>query len=170
MNISTARMVLVPATAELVALEIRDNEALGRALGAEVLAEWPPEQVVDALPWFLEQLEAKPALFGWLGWYGLRQRDGEQPLLVASGGFFGLPEAGVVEVGYSVLPDFWGHGYATEMVGALVEWALCQPAVRGVVAEPMSDNMASIRVLDKLGFSPAGTGREPGSLKYERTR
>ena len=58
------------------------------------------------------------------------------------------------------LPQFQGHGYATEMVGTLVDWALSQPNVRTVVAEPMSDNVASVCVVEKLGSSLIGTARE----------
>ena len=171
MNIHTSRLLLVPVTADLVALEITGNDVLGQALNAEVPKEWPPEELADALPWFLEQLKANPELAGWLGWYGLLLRgSGELPLLVGSGGFFGLPEEGTVEVGYSVLPQFQRRGYATEMVGALVEWALSQPTVHRVVAETKSDNVASLGVLNKLGFLGIGAGREKEMLKFERMR
>lgn len=169
MNIQTTRFVLVPATAELVGLEITGPEALSRALSARVPANWPPEQVVDALPWFQEQLTSTPALCGWLGWYGLCRTDADPfPLLVGSAGFFGLPKNGIVEVGYSVLPQFQGQGYATEIVGGLVAWALAQPAVQRVAAEANSENGASLRVLEKLDFLPVGTGREAGHIHFEK--
>ena len=50
MTLQTPRFLLVPATAELVALEITGNEALGKALAAEVPDDWPPEETADALP------------------------------------------------------------------------------------------------------------------------
>ncbi len=170
MNVQTHRSLLVPATALLVSLEIDGPDALGRELHAEVPANWPPEQVRDALPWFLKQLTATPALAGWLGWYGLLTRPDGLPLLVGSVGFFGPPEEGAVEVGYSVLPPFEGRGYATEMVAGLVTWALAQSEVRRVVAEVDAVNVASRRVLEKAGFEPIGPGRETGHLRYERVQ
>ena len=54
-----------------------------------------------------------------------------------------------------------GHGYATEAAGALLSWAF-----RGVGPEPgpgrdrHTRNVASARVLEKLGFDARGTLRE----------
>ena len=43
------------------------------------------------------------------------------PTLVGAGGYFGPPDAdGTVEIGYSVLPEWQRHGYATQMTEALV--------------------------------------------------
>ncbi len=170
MKIQTSRLWLVPATAELVGLEISSREAFGQALGADIPANWPPELVADALPWFLRQLEADSRLSGWLCWYGVEGKgENGKPVLVASGGFFGPPQEGTVEVGYSTLPQFQGRGYATEMVEGLINWALSQSMLRRVVAEASSSNSASLRVLEKLGFAQSGIGREPDSLQFERT-
>lgn len=170
MKIQTSRLWLIPATAELVGLEISSREAFGQALGAKVPADWPPELLVDALPWFLRQLEADAQLTGWLCWYGVcREGEDDKPVLAASGGFFGPPQEGTVEVGYSTLPQFQGRGYATEMVEGLVNWAMSQPTVRRVIAEANSSNKASLRVLEKLGFAQIGIGRGPDSLQFERT-
>lgn len=171
MNIHTPRMALVPATAELIGLELDDPAALGRALGAEVPANWPPELVRDALPWFRSQLEADPALSGWLCWYGMVRNGGaDAPVLAASGGFMGPPVEGIVEVGYSILPQFGGQGYATEMMGALTDWAFAHPNISTVAAEALPDNGASLRVLAKLGFAQAGTAQEPGHVRFERAK
>lgn len=170
-NIHAPRMILVPATAELMGLEIADPQALGRTLHAHVPSNWPPELIRDALGWFRSRLEAMPELAGWLCWYGVaRQADAEEAILVASGGFMGPPIAGTVEVGYSVLPQFQGQGYATEMVGGLMDWAWTQPGVAKVVAEVLPGNAASRRVLAKLGFVQKGTATEPGHVRFEYTR
>jgi ribosomal-protein-alanine N-acetyltransferase len=89
------------------------------------------------------------------------------PVLVASGGFKGPPGEGAAEIGYSVLPQFEGRGYATEMVGGLVRWALAQPGVVRVVAETEWANPASVRVLGKAGFVPAGVATEPEGARFE---
>jgi len=169
MTLETPRFLLVPATAELVAQEIAGSEALGKALSADVPTDWPPEETVDALPWFLSRLKSDPGLSGWLNWYGLYRDDtSRRPVLVGSAGFFGPPEDGSVEIGYSVLPSFQGRGFATEIVTGLVTWALSQPAVECVAAESSSENHASLRVLRKIGFTPVGAGRDEGCLRFER--
>jgi RimJ/RimL family protein N-acetyltransferase len=72
----------------------------------------------------------------------------------------------MVEIGYSVLPEFRGEGLATEMVAGLVEWAKHQPAVRQIEAETAVDNEASIRVLEKTGFICTGAGLEPNTIRF----
>lgn len=71
--------------------------------------------------------------------------------------FKGLSPEGCVEIGYGLLPEYWGKGYATEAVRALTAWASCQPGVTRIEAETEPDNTASQRVLEKAGFVPTGT-------------
>jgi len=43
--------------------------------------------------------------------------------------------------------DFTGHGYMTEAVRAMVDWAFQQPNVLSVTAETENNGIASQRVL-----------------------
>jgi RimJ/RimL family protein N-acetyltransferase len=86
---------------------------------------------------------------------------------VAGGGYFGPPtEAGVVELGYSVCPEWRGRGYAQELARALAAHAARQPRVTRVIAHTTAANPASIRVLGGSGFVPDGTGAERGTLRF----
>jgi [ribosomal protein S5]-alanine N-acetyltransferase len=167
MVIESRRLKLIPATVDISRAEIADRLEFARLLGALVPENWPPETLADALPLFLGWLEAAPDCVGWFGWYALAPADGSaSPVLVGSAGFKGPPHDATVEVGYSVLSQFQGRGYATEMVAALVEWALAQPGVERVVAETEWDNPASVRVLDKIGFSRIGPTANPGGERF----
>jgi RimJ/RimL family protein N-acetyltransferase len=166
--IETARLKLMPATVALARAEIGDRGEFARQLGASVPDNWPPETLAEALPLFLGWLEAAPDRVGWFGWYALAAGNGAaSPVLVASVGFKGPPQEGTAEIGYSVLPQFQGRGYATEMVIALVRWALGQPGVARVVADTEWANPASVRVLSKAGFVPGGPAMEPGGARFE---
>ena len=166
--IETTRLRLIPATVELARAEIADRPEFARRLGASVPDNWPPETLADALSLFLGWLEAAPDRTGWFGWYALAVGDGvAAPVLVAGGGFKGPPQDGTAEIGYSVLPQFQGLGYATEMVGALVRWALGQPGVSRLVAETEWANPASARVLSKAGFIVSGPATEPGGTRFK---
>ncbi len=168
MVIETTRLRLIPATVALARAELGDRDGFGRMLGADVPANWPPESAADALPLFLEWLEAAPDRVGWFGWYALARDLGEvSPVLIGSGGFLGPPRDGAVEIGYSVLPQYQRRGYATEMVGALVRWSLGQTGVTRVVAETELANPASERVLANAGFAAAGHARVPGGSRFE---
>lgn len=69
-------------------------------------------------------------------------------------GFKGAPNpAGEVEIGYGIDPAYQRHGYTTETVRALLDWAFAQPGCRVVTAETNRDNIASIRVLQKAGLA-----------------
>ena len=167
-EIQTPRLRLVPATIALARAEIEDRTQFAELLGASVPENWPPEMLADALPFFLEQLGAHPDQPGWWGWYGiLRQTENARnSTLVASGGFMGRAEDGFPEIGYSVLPQFYRRGYATEMMTALIAWAFAQPGTQGVVAEADKDNTPSVRLLEQRGFIVTGDGREPNHLRF----
>ncbi len=169
-ELTTSRLRLVAGQAPLVRAEINDHAEFGRLLGARVPAGWPPGEAADALPWFLERLEAAgPAGVGWHGFYGIvTEAEGLAPVLVGGGGSLGPPEAGVVEIGYSLMPEFQGKGYATEMMAAIVDWIARDPRVERIVAETDAGNEPSRRLLGRLGFVEVGTGREPNSLRFAR--
>ena len=71
-------------------------------------------------------------------------------------GFKGTPRKdGMVEIGYGIDTSVRRQGYTTEAATVLVNWALAQLECQAVVACTEKSNIASIRVLEKLGFSLA---------------
>jgi len=166
----TDRLKLLPATPALARAELEDRDEFSRLLGAKVPGDWPPEFLADALPYFLEQLERNPQLSGWLSWYWISQ-DGHEPILIGSGGFKGPPLLdGTVEIGYSILPELRGRGYATEAARRLVRWAFAHRRVTRVVAEADPANARSVRVLDKLGFRRVDGVPPVASILFQLTR
>jgi len=165
--IETARLQLVPATVAHARAEIYDRHEFSRLIQARVPENWPRESTADALPLFLEWLEAAPDSAGWFGWYALAPDVGATgQILVGGGGFLGPPQNGEIRIGYSVLTQFQGSGFATEMASGLVQWARTQ-AVSRISAETEWANPASVRVLMKLGFAETGPGTEPGGARFE---
>jgi RimJ/RimL family protein N-acetyltransferase len=174
--IRTERLELVPASLAHIHAELSGHEALAALLGTAVPASWPPgEYDRDALEYFKSKLEgAAPDEAGWYSWYVMaRPSGGERESLVAAAGFLGPPTLeGVVEIGYSVVPEARGQGYAAEIVRALVEHAFLSrvPAVSRVIAHASEGNAASVSVLTRSGFRAAGAGEAPGTLRFERDR
>jgi RimJ/RimL family protein N-acetyltransferase len=66
--------------------------------------------------------------------------------------------ANEVELGYAFGPAWWGKGYATEAVQALVDAVFNLTEVDGVIARSRVVNPASQRVLRKSGFAHEGSG------------
>ena len=92
----------------------------------------------------------------------------ESATVVGDIGFFGPPDAsGVLEVGYSVIPDRRRRGYATEAAIALVTWALDQPGIQAIDATCDADNVASILTLSRIGFRR--TGEKDGRILWQST-
>lgn len=99
-------------------------------------------------------------------WSMTRKSDGAY---IGEFGFKGAPRDNAVEIGYSVLREFEGQGYATEAVQAATAWAFEQENVVFVEAETAPGNAASQRVLEKCGFVPDGTGEEGPRFVLEST-
>ena len=71
-------------------------------------------------------------------------------------GFSGVkfvPEISETELGYRFFPEYWGKGLATEAGQASIEFARSDLGLKRLVAMVHPDNVASARVLAKLGFS-----------------
>jgi [ribosomal protein S5]-alanine N-acetyltransferase len=75
------------------------------------------------------------------------------------------PHVGVAEVGYSVDPEFWGRGYATEALKKLVDVCFRELGAHRVQATTWIKNKRSQRVLAKSGLKREGFLR--GYLKRE---
>lgn len=82
--------------------------------------------------------------------YSLELRDSGR--MIGGCGFSGLDES---IVGYWLGRDFWGHGYASEALAAVVEAARATGR-RVLRADVFTDNPASSRVLLKAGFRHTG--------------
>jgi len=77
-----------------------------------------------------------------------------------------------VELGYTLGRAWWDRGYATEAASACVDAAFGPLELDEVIALVEPANVASIRVLDKLGFRRAGERQAFGRphLLYRATR
>ena len=57
-----------------------------------------------------------------------------------------------LEVSYLFLSKHWGKGYASEVVTAVIHYAFSEKKINRLLAETQSANLASCRMLEKLGF------------------
>jgi ribosomal-protein-alanine N-acetyltransferase len=68
------------------------------------------------------------------------------------------------EVGYTVAPEFWGRGIASEFTRAMVEYAFRTMDAPRVVAYTDPDHRKSQRVLEKCGFRYTGADSVYGEV------
>ncbi len=160
----TQRLELVPVTVPLVQAVLQDDRGeVSRLAGAKLPHPWPGRTLIErAFSASIEAIKSDPGRRLW-GDRLLITREGHgERRVVGSVVFHGSPsEAGVVEVGYGIDAGSQGQGFATEGVQAQVDWALAQPGVRRVLATTLPWHTASVRVLKKVGFEPAGFEEHP---------
>ncbi len=78
--------------------------------------------------------------------------DSETKIVVGNGGFKGAPKNNTLEIGYEVYHKFYKKGFATEVVAGLLILAESKK-IKTIIAETEIENKASMRVLEKNGFS-----------------
>jgi RimJ/RimL family protein N-acetyltransferase len=85
------------------------------------------------------------------GWWAIEQRSRNG--LIGWSGLQFLPETVEVEVGYLLGQPFWGQGLATEAAQACVQYGFEQLGLQTIVGIVHPENVASQRVIEKLGLS-----------------
>lgn len=172
LQLTTPRLELVAATHELVRAQIDEPARWARMLEARAPDGWPPELTEDSWEYTADRLAEGPDVIGWWMWYFVLRADGDGGrVVIGTGGYKGKPtQDGTAEVGYSVMRQYQGSGYATEAMGALLAWGFAHREVTRIIAETYPYLVPSIRVLEKLGFAFVGLGSDEGIIRYGITR
>jgi [ribosomal protein S5]-alanine N-acetyltransferase len=128
------------------------NEAVmkyitGKALNAEE-AEIRFYKAVDAT---IKNPEA--------GFFIVRSKQAEKLIGVAK--LVGI-ESNQAELGYMILPEYWGKGFASEMVEFMIRLTLELKLADKLLGIVDPENPASIGVLTKFGFTLFETGEYEG--------
>jgi RimJ/RimL family protein N-acetyltransferase len=158
----TIRRVTDSVRTERLELVLLDRDALAavgerrapQGLDASFSDEW-----LEDVQWLaarrLEQVSEHPDHAPWL-LRAIVVADGDRPA-IGHINFHGPPdERGVPEVGYSLLPEFRGNGYAIEAVAGLFDWARAEHGVTRFRASVSPDNARSQNLVSKLGFVRIG--------------
>lgn len=79
-------------------------------------------------------------------------------------GYFGfwrlMKEHVRAEIGYALLPEFWGKGIMTEAAREVLSFGFSTLQLHSVEANVNQKNLGSIRLLEKLGFKKEAHFRE----------
>ena len=127
---------------------------------------WRPHRDVDETRTFLSRL-LRAMEDGWTGAWTIESKDDRRILGLASftiesaryGDFLSTVEERQnykLIIGFHLARSEWGQGYATEAAGELVGWGLRQCQVFRIWTVCDVDNVASARVLEKLGMTREG--------------
>jgi len=108
-----------------------------------------PREVIqnDILPGFLQYDERFP---GYGFWAAIEKASGELVGWFSFRAAEGAPDE--ASLGYRLRKTAWGKGYATEGARALIRKGFTELGVRRVIATTYEDNLASRRVMEKVGM------------------
>jgi [ribosomal protein S5]-alanine N-acetyltransferase len=87
--------------------------------------------------------------------------------LIGSCGFRWDKEVNAAVVGYELASEFWRQGIMSEALHAILQYGFGRRGMQFVIAQIMLENVASRRLLEKLGFRSQGVLKERGSWKGE---
>ena len=145
-TITTSRLILRPFTPA-------DAGPFHQILcGKDVLryfprSEPPPRERVEN---WIRQVLAHWQEHGYGLWAVVTRASGE---LLGRSGLQWLSETGEIEVDFLLDEHFWGQGFATEAGQASLRFGLGKLAVDYVVGIVHPENLASQRVLEKIGMT-----------------
>ncbi|RYD58940.1 MAG: N-acetyltransferase [Sphingobacteriales bacterium] len=121
----------------------------------ETMAFIPPyfgpetrEQAAARLDKYIKHYEEHGVSFGHVA--------NDEGKFIGRAGLYFVPEVSRFEIGYSLLPQYWGQGLATEIAQGLLDYAFDTLNMDSVCARTIMGNQASEAVLHKTGFSFLG--------------
>jgi RimJ/RimL family protein N-acetyltransferase len=151
LTLETERLILRPLSAH-------DAPALHRISNEPPVRRylWDDEPVTSAQ---IEEVVAQSVrMFSeeGVGLFGVRLRGSSGELVGFCG--FGHTRDGPeeIELIYELLPELWGRGLATEASRACLHHAFATAGLDNVVAGADARNVASLRVIEKLGMTAIG--------------
>lgn len=105
----------------------------------------------------LGYLEASKSVFWCSTFFVVRKSDQR---IVGGCGFRSEPVGGIVEIGYAIAASCQVQGLASAAISLLVDLAFATNEVTRVMAQISPSNLASARVVEKLGFLVGDTIRD----------
>jgi ribosomal-protein-alanine N-acetyltransferase len=151
--LTTERLVFRPFTADDYGLlaQLHSDPEVQRYIGGI----WSAEEVQKRLDFYVGQ----QAELGWSKWKAYLKADGS---FVGRAGVSVDLHTAEPELGYSFARRAWGQGLASETARAIVDWMWTNTELAELTAFAVSDNLASRRVLEKVGMSFEGEADRHG--------
>jgi len=144
-RIETRRLVLRP-------FKVTDVDAAFAWFGDPVVMRFTvtgPDTSIEQTRSRLSYFEKHQQTHGFSKWVIL---DAASGVAIGDSGLLVLPECGWIDLGFRLSQPYWGQGLATEAASAWVRVAFDEYQIHRLGAFVHPENVASIRVLEKLRF------------------
>lgn len=151
-------MIAAPAVLTTSRLVLREPRCADAARIADYAGDFEVARMTARIPYPYGKSDAEH-------WLAAVETEGGAFAIELGGEFIGccglaMLDERTAEIGYWIGRPWWGRGFATEAVGALVTQAFRTPGLHLLRAYRFADNPASGRVLEKTGFRPVGLPTE----------
>jgi ribosomal-protein-alanine N-acetyltransferase len=121
---------------------LRRDKEVGRYLGG---SDVPAERVAARMRYYMDHY----ARWGYaMGVVSLKTSPG----MIGFGGLQHFDDKDEVEVGYALDRAYWGQGLATELASGWLRYGFDTLGLDRIVAVAIPENLASRRVMEKLGM------------------
>ena len=150
---STERLILRPigdGDFEHVFIGLSDPEVI-RYYGVRYHSR---KTALEQMQWFADLVANRTGI-----WWALC--TAEHKTFIGAAGLNNLDRTnGKAEIGFWLLPNYWGKGYASEAIGAIVAHAFEAMSLHRLEAHVETENVRSRRTLEKTGFQYEATLRD----------
>ncbi len=155
-RLETARLVLrqhIPADADFLYSHFGTDERMYAYSGWNPYAT--PEMARETVQRFIDSYDSED-FYGWA-----IELDGQ--MIGTIGAYDYDPEAGTIEAGISIDPEYWDRGLATEALQGMLHYLTAERHIPVVRAWCADDNLGSKNAMEKCGMRR--TSVEEGVLK-----
>ena len=124
---------------------------------------WSPHQSISYTREYLKYIETRYDAGDFYDWAVIERASGK---MIGTCGFTRIDtpnNAG--EIGYVLNPEFHGKGYGTEAASEALKFGFDVIGLHRIEAKFMEGNVASLRVMDKLGMTFEGFRKESMLVK-----
>ena len=163
------------ATERLVIKEIIIAEELDALLSIYTQKENMQYIQSGKYDWTLQELEDRYKATNEAGYsngygvFAVKLKD-ENKVIGEAGLFDSFSDPKKMELGYIIDRAYWNRGYGTEVCRGLIDYAFNRLGCTELIARMYDQNLASVRVCEKLGFEHILTGEAPNKKAFREYR
>lgn len=154
LTLQTERLILVACPEQVAKAAYAGKRQLETLIGAKIAETWLEDEGRGLLNYYWYMISRDPSALGYGLWMIIHRAD---QVMFGTAGYKGRPDStGMIEIGYGIDAAYRRQGYTFEAARALIDWGFAQPGITRVTADCLTNNLGSIRVLEKLGMTRTG--------------
>lgn len=126
--------------------EFNSNEEVQKYTGDELVAS--PERAKE----LIKSISLKDyELYGYGRWAVIYKEDDNR--VIGFAGLKYLPEIQETDIGYRILPEYWGRGITSEVSKEIIKYGFEVLKLNRIIGIAMPENEASWKILEKIGLT-----------------